>query len=74
LEILRTSWNELPILGTKLPILGRQFQNERTVRSIEAGRGLSANALLEKLIDDVARYVGDAEPHDDLTIVVVQVE
>jgi serine phosphatase RsbU (regulator of sigma subunit) len=47
---------------------------ERFMAAIEAGRGLSAKALLEKLMDDVSRYVGDAEPHDDLTIVVVQVE
>src|SRR5262249_1918142 len=32
LEILRSSETELPILKTKLPILGRQFQNKRTVR------------------------------------------
>ena len=32
LDILRSSGIELPILGTKLPILRRQFQNERTVR------------------------------------------
>ena len=53
---------------------GTLYGFERFMASIEAGRGLSANALLEKLIDDVSRYVGDAEPHDDLTIVVVQVE
>src|SRR5262249_36981536 len=35
LEILRSSETELPILKTKLPILGRQFQNKRTVRSEE---------------------------------------
>ena len=32
LEILCFSGTKLPILETKLPILGRQFQNERTVR------------------------------------------
>src|SRR5262249_59924048 len=32
LEILRSSETELPILKTKLPILGSQFQNKRTVR------------------------------------------
>jgi CHASE2 domain-containing sensor protein len=53
---------------------GALYGFERFMASIEAGRGLSANALLEKLTDDIARYVGDAEPHDDLTIVVVQVE
>jgi phosphoserine phosphatase RsbU/P len=53
---------------------GKLYGFERFMAAIEAGRGLSANALLEKLMDDVSRYVGDAEPHDDLTIVVVQVE
>ena len=53
---------------------GALYGFERFMAAIEAGRGLSANALLEKLTDDVSRYVGDAEPHDDLTIVVVQVE
>src|SRR5499433_2623163 len=38
LEILRSSETELPILKTKLPILGRQFQNKRTVRSMSLGR------------------------------------
>ena len=33
MEILRASETELPIFKTELPILGRQFQNERTVRS-----------------------------------------
>ena len=37
-------------------------------------RSSGAEALLAKLREDVSRYVGDAEPHDDLTIVVVQVE
>jgi CHASE2 domain-containing sensor protein len=53
---------------------GKLYGFERFMASIDAGRGLSAKALLEKLTDDVARYVGAAEPHDDLTIVVVQVE
>jgi serine phosphatase RsbU (regulator of sigma subunit) len=47
---------------------------ERFMTSIEEGRTLGAEALLAKLMDDVSRYVGDAEPHDDLTMVVMQVE
>jgi serine phosphatase RsbU (regulator of sigma subunit) len=47
---------------------------ERFMASIEEGRALGAEALLAKLMDDVSRYVGDAEPHDDLTMVVMQVE
>src|SRR5215475_4044247 len=53
---------------------GKMYGFERFMAAIEAGRGLSANALLEKLMNDVSRYVGNAEPHDDLTIVVVRVE
>jgi serine phosphatase RsbU (regulator of sigma subunit) len=47
---------------------------ERFMAAIEAGRELDARALLERLMDDVSRYVGDVEQHDDLTLVVVQVE
>ena len=46
---------------------------ERFMTSVEEGRELCSNALLEKLMDDVSRYVGDVEQHDDLTIVVVKV-
>jgi serine phosphatase RsbU (regulator of sigma subunit) len=44
------------------------------MESIEEARALSADELLEKLINDVSLYVGKVEPHDDLTAVVVKVE
>jgi serine phosphatase RsbU (regulator of sigma subunit) len=44
------------------------------MESIEEGRALSADQLLEKLVNDVSLYVGKVEPHDDLTAVVVKVE
>ncbi len=47
---------------------------ERFMASIEAGRELSASALLEKLMEDVSWHVGGAEQHDDLTILVMKVE
>jgi sigma-B regulation protein RsbU (phosphoserine phosphatase) len=47
---------------------------DRFLTSIEEGWELSASALLDKLIGDVMRYVGDVEQHDDLTAVVVKVE
>ena len=37
MEILRSSETKFPILKTELPILGRQFQNERTVRIAAVG-------------------------------------
>jgi serine phosphatase RsbU (regulator of sigma subunit) len=46
---------------------------ERFLASIEEGRELGANELLDKLINDVMRYVGKVEQHDDLTAVVVKV-
>jgi serine phosphatase RsbU (regulator of sigma subunit) len=53
---------------------GELYGFERFMTSIEGGRELDATTLLEKLMDDVSRYVGGAEQHDDLTIVVVKVE
>ena len=47
---------------------------ERFMASIEEGRDLGANELLDKLINDVMRYVGKVEQHDDLTAVVVKVD
>ena len=44
---------------------GTLYGCERFMASLEAGRDMSAKALLEKLINHVSRYVGDAEPHDD---------
>ena len=36
--------------------------------------GLDAVSLLEKLMDDVKVFVGEAQQHDDLTIIVGKVE
>jgi serine phosphatase RsbU (regulator of sigma subunit) len=47
---------------------------ERFLASIEEGKALGAEALLEKLFHDISQYVGNAEPHDDLTIMVVKAE
>jgi len=47
---------------------------ERFLKSIEEGRELGADELLEKLINDVMLYAGKVEQHDDLTAVVVKVD
>jgi serine phosphatase RsbU (regulator of sigma subunit) len=52
---------------------GELYGFERFLASIEEGRELGANELLDKLINDVMRYVGKVEQHDDLTAVVVKV-
>ena len=52
---------------------GELYGFERFMKSIEDGRALSADELLEKLINDVSLYVGKVEQQDDLTAVVVKV-
>jgi len=34
---------------------------------------LSADSLLKKIIESVNQFAGDAEQHDDLTVIVVSV-
>lgn len=46
---------------------------DRLLTSTEEGRGLDAEAMLEKLMNDISNFVGGVEQHDDLTMVVVRV-
>ncbi len=47
---------------------------ERFLEVIKENRGLDAEVFLQKLIDDINSFVGKAEQHDDLTIVVIKVD
>lgn len=51
----------------------RMFGFERLEQAILTGPTTSAKAMLDHLKAELAAYVGEAEPHDDITIVVVQV-
>jgi serine phosphatase RsbU (regulator of sigma subunit) len=42
--------------------------------AISSARDLGADELLQSVMDDVTRFVGGVEQHDDLTIVVAKVE
>jgi serine phosphatase RsbU (regulator of sigma subunit) len=53
---------------------GKMYGFERFLEVIKDNSGLDADIFLEKLIDDVNRFVGKAEQHDDLTIVVIKVD
>lgn len=46
----------------------------RLLAAIERGRDLAASSLLESLLADVDDFVGHAEQHDDLTVVVLKVD
>ena len=47
---------------------------DRFMDAIDKGRNLDATALLDNLMDDIAKFVGGAEAHDDITIIVLKVE
>ena len=49
------------------------FGFDRLEKSIKSGPISSANALLSHIRYAVMAFVGEAEPHDDMTIVVIQV-
>jgi sigma-B regulation protein RsbU (phosphoserine phosphatase) len=49
------------------------FGFERLEQAILTGSTASAQAMLDHLKAEIAAYVGEAEPHDDITIVVAQV-
>lgn len=52
---------------------GELYGFERFLAAVQAGKTLAADVLLDRLLSDVAGYVGDAEQHDDLTIVVAKI-
>jgi len=46
----------------------------RLRRLVEAGRGLSAEELGSRIVEDLERFMGGEEPTDDVTLVVVRVK
>jgi serine phosphatase RsbU (regulator of sigma subunit) len=53
---------------------GKMYGFDRFLDVIKGNGGLDATIFLEKLIDDINSFVGKAEQHDDLTIVVIKVD
>ncbi|MDX1777153.1 MAG: PP2C family protein-serine/threonine phosphatase, partial [Desulfobulbales bacterium] len=53
---------------------GDMYGFDRFMEVINQNCQLDAHAFLRQLMADVTRFVGDAEQHDDLTIVVVKTE
>ena len=50
------------------------FGFERLEQAVAVGPSTSAEAMLAHLQAEMAAFVGDKEPHDDLTIVVMQIK
>ena len=54
--------------------VGEMYGFERFLETVGSGRHLSADALLERLLEDASRFAGGAEQHDDITVVVAKVQ
>jgi serine phosphatase RsbU (regulator of sigma subunit) len=49
------------------------FGEGRLRRILEQGEGLGSEEMKERILDEVRRFVGEAAPHDDMTLVVLKV-
>ena len=49
-----------------------QFGEETVHDVVQSGRGLSAAKLQSSILSSVEKFRAGAEPHDDLTLVVVK--
>ena len=49
------------------------FGEGRLRHILERGGGLGSEELKELILEEVRGFVGDAAPHDDLTLVVLKV-
>ncbi len=52
---------------------GHMFGFDRLERCIQAGPGDNAQAMLDHLRDELERFVGHTEAHDDLTLLVARI-
>ncbi len=53
---------------------GDLFSDESLAKVVCSHRTLDATGIRERVLRDVHAFVGDAEPHDDMTMVIVKVE
>ena len=49
------------------------FGEGRLRRILEDSRRLTSEELKERILEEVRRFVGDADPHDDMTLVVLKI-
>ena len=50
----------------------RDAAHKRLVELISRHRSGSANQIIDLLLEEIKRYIGEAEQHDDMTVVVVK--
>ena len=60
-------------LSEAMDAAGEEFGEDRLTETVNSNSTLSAKALLEKIKIDVDRFAGNAQQHDDFTMVVVKI-
>jgi sigma-B regulation protein RsbU (phosphoserine phosphatase) len=53
---------------------GDLFSDEALARVVASQHQLDAAGIRERVVRDVKRFVGDAEPHDDMTMIVLKID
>jgi sigma-B regulation protein RsbU (phosphoserine phosphatase) len=76
-QAIRLNPGDLVILTSDGVVEAKNSQNqifgfERLEQAVLSGPQASPEAMLDHLQAEIATFVGDEEPHDDLTIVVLQ--
>lgn len=51
-----------------------EYGVEKLLANVEAHAGFSADEILKNVIEDLGRFMGNAEQHDDITLIIVKIE
>ncbi len=61
-------------ISEAMNVAGELFTDAALSRVVSTHHALDAGGIRERVLREVSAFVGDAEPHDDMTMVVVKVE
>ena len=61
-------------ISDAMNVAGELFTDAALSRVVSTHHALDAGGIRERVLREVSAFVGDAEPHDDMTMVVVKVE
>jgi serine phosphatase RsbU (regulator of sigma subunit) len=57
-----------------MDVSGELFGDETLARVLNGPRGLDPAAIRERVVREVRAFVGEADPHDDMTMVVIRID
>jgi sigma-B regulation protein RsbU (phosphoserine phosphatase) len=51
-----------------------EYGEERLIKLVNTSREMTSKELMDKLLIDLQHHVGDAEPSDDITCIVIKIQ